>query len=179
MSSPASLRTPVGPSSASTPPGHRAHHKPDLADASLYDGLVFSTIIQVKIGDWAFGTSAHEGNLLLTIRGLYEKDMEALDTRVRDLVIAEAEKDGLEVKFSTTDYFPETRNHDVSNAKILRVCEKLESPPPRLSRPIAGPNFGHLTKRVPGAMFVVGNGVDAPGCTRPIMIFRMRFSKSP
>lgn len=136
---------------------------PDLADGSLYDGLVFSTIIQVKIGDWAFGTSAHEGNLLLTIRGLYEKDMEALDTRVRDLVIAEAEKDGLEVKFSTTDYFPETRNHDVSNAKILQVCEKLGLPSSSLEQANRwSEDFGHLTKRVPGAMFVVGNGVDAP-----------------
>lgn len=136
---------------------------PRLTDPLLYDGLVMCTIIQIKVGDWAFGTSASAGNLLLTIRAEYERDMEALEKRIRELVKTEARKDGLKVKVSVTDHFPETSSDDACVEKVRQVAEKLRIPVVYKAEGMRGSeDFGHLTKRVPGAMFLIGNGENSP-----------------
>lgn len=136
---------------------------PRLTDPLLYNGLVMCTIIQVKVGDWAFGTSASEGNLLLTIRAKYEKDMDALEKRIRDLVKLEAKKDGVKVRFGVTDHFPETSSNDGCVDKIEGVARQLGIPVTYKEEGMRGSeDFGHLTKRVPGAMFLLGNGEAHP-----------------
>ncbi len=136
---------------------------PELIAPGKNKGLVLCTVIQVAIGERAFGVSASEGDLLLTIRALYEDEMDRLQDSIENLARAEAEKYGLKVSFSYNDVFPETRNHKESSDKIRAVCrakgiELIEMP--EASR--GSEDFGHFLKRTKGALFYVGNGENHP-----------------
>ena len=52
-----------------------------LTDPKRWRGLVLATVIQVDVGARAFGTQASRGQLLLTIRGQYEEELELLRRR--------------------------------------------------------------------------------------------------
>jgi amidohydrolase len=136
---------------------------PELTSPKNNKGMVLCTVIQVEIGERAFGVSASKGDLLLTIRALYETEMDKLQKNLETLALEQAEKYGLKVSFSYNDTFPETTNHKESSDKIRQVCEKKGF---QLIEMIdafrASEDFGHYLKYTKGAMFYVGNGEDYP-----------------
>ena len=137
---------------------------PGLIKPEEHKGLILATVIQVDIGERAFGVSAHRGQLLLTIRGEIEAEMDQLQKELEELALAQAEKYGLECSFAYYDEFPETASTDAEVDKVVAVCEKLgvqllwEELPARGSE-----DFGYYTKKAPGTIFWVGNGEDKPG----------------
>ena len=161
------------PAHASTP----EHGKnPSLAIAALinavpgfirqedHKGLILATVIQVDIGERAFGVSAHKGQLLLTIRGEIEAEMDQLQKNLEEKAMAEAEKYGLECSFAYYDEFPETASTDAEVDKVVAACEKLNVPVYYQELPTRGSeDFGYFTKKAPGAIFWLGNGEEEPG----------------
>lgn len=136
---------------------------PGLYAPGRHRGLVLCTVIQVAVGERAFGISASQGELLLTIRARYESEMEALQREIEAAARAEAARYGLEVSFEHHDHFPETANHPESSDRIRAVArglglELIEMPAP--SR--ASEDYGHYLKRTKGAICYIGNGVDHP-----------------
>lgn len=126
-------------------------------------GMVLCTVIQVDIGERAFGVSASKGDLLLTIRALYEVEMDKLQKNLEDLALAQAEKYGLKVSFCYNDAFPETSNHKESADKIRQVCRAKGIEVLELSEAFrASEDFGHYLKQTKGAMCYIGNGEDYP-----------------
>lgn len=135
---------------------------PELTDPAQHRGLVLATIIQVDVGERAFGTQASRGQLLLTIRGQYETEMEGLRRAIETLAEQEAERYGLGLEISFCDVFPETVSKKESNDKIRTVCRKLGIPVQDMREPIrASEDFGHYTKQIPGAYFEIGAGEKA------------------
>jgi len=135
-------------------------------------GMVLCTVIQVDIGERAFGVSASKGDLLLTIRALYEVEMDKLQKNLEDLAIGEAEKYGLKVSFSYNDIFPETSNHKESSDKIRKVCQLKGIQVVEMAEAFrASEDFGHYLKETKGAICYIGNGEDYP----PIHTFEYDF----
>ena len=101
--------------------------------------------------------------------------MEAFEAEVRGRAIALAAAEGLEVGFDVSDPFPAT----VSDAGCVA---KIEAAAGRLGRPVvwmeapwrASEDFGHYTKRCPGAIFYVGNGANWPALHTPEYDFNDR-----
>jgi len=139
------------------------HAIPAIIKPEEYTGLVLCTIIQVDVGEPTFGTQAHKGNLLLTIRGEHEAEMDDLQAKLEKLSCSKAEEYGLSCSFSYCDYFPETANTPEKVEKVRQICEKngwdfhMQTVPYRGSE-----DFGHLTKVVPGVIFEVGGGEGGP-----------------
>lgn len=126
-------------------------------------GMVLCTVIQVDIGERAFGVSASKGDLLLTIRAMYEVELDKLQKNLEELAIAQAEKYGLKVSFSYNDAFPETANYKESSDKIRQVCKAKDIQVVELSEAFrASEDFGHYLKQTKGAMCYIGNGEDYP-----------------
>jgi len=126
-------------------------------------GMVLCTVVQVAIGERAFGMSASKGDLLLTIRGYYEEEMDKLQKNLEDIAKDEAKKYGLKVSFSYNDCFPGTVNHKESTDKMRKVCQQkgitlIESK--ETSR--GSEDFGHYLKQTKGAICYIGNGEDYP-----------------
>ena len=136
---------------------------PDLILPEKYKGLVLCTVIQINLGDRAFGVSASAGELLLTIRGQYEAEMNSLQEALEKMTKAEAEKYGLDYSFEFCDVFPETANYKESVEKVRKAAKKLELELVEIEKPIrTSEDFGYFLKETKGAVFFVGNGKDYP-----------------
>ncbi len=126
-------------------------------------GIVLCTVIQVDLGERAFGVSAHKGKLLLTIRGEYEEEMDRLQSNLEALAKEQADKYGLACEFAYYDEFPETANHAENADKVRAVCKALDIPVKEQELPMRGSeDFGYFTKKTKGAIFWVGNGEEHP-----------------
>ena len=135
---------------------------PGLIKPEEHKGLILATVVQVDIGERAFGVSAHKGRLALTIRGEIEAEMDQLQKNLEDLAMVQAEKYGLECSFAYCDIFPETASTDAEIDKVAAVCEKLGITMLWQENPTRGSeDFGYFTKKAPGAIFWLGNGEEA------------------
>ncbi|MFP7300473.1 amidohydrolase [Neobacillus niacini] len=136
---------------------------PELTSPGKNKGLVLCTVVHVNIGERAFGLAASKGELLLTIRALYEEELDTLQKNLEDLAVEQAGKYGVKVSFSYHDEFPETVNHKESSDKIRRVsCEKGYQLVEMKEAFRASEDFGHYTKLTKGAIFYIGNGENYP-----------------
>lgn len=135
---------------------------PEFTKPSKYQGLVLCTIVQLNVGEYAFGTAASEGVLRMTIRAENERERDHLQKQIEDLCRQEAEKDELALRFEYEDAFPETRNSAQSVRKVYEAAERLGYP--AAEKPISrgSEDFGYYTKVVPGALFYIGGGIDTP-----------------
>ena len=136
---------------------------PQLQNPVLYRGLVLATIIQVDVGERAFGTQASRGKLLLTIRGEFEEDLRRLRGTLEQFARERADAWGLGLQIDACDVFPNTVSHRTSNEKIRSVCRELGIPVRDLPSPHrSSEDFGYYTKQIPGAFFEIGSGETCP-----------------
>jgi len=136
---------------------------PELIAPGRHKGMVLCTVIQVDVGERAFGISAHRGDLLLTIRALYESEMDGLQRDLEELARRLAAEQGLRVSFSYQDVFPETVNHKASSDMVRQVCRAQGRQLVELTEARRGSeDYGYYLKETPGAMFFIGNGEDYP-----------------
>ncbi len=135
----------------------------EMVKSEAYKGLVLATVIQVDIGERAFGVAAHEGRLLLTIRGEYEKELLMLQEEILKLTKSEVEKEGLEWEVSFYDEFPETYNAPEAIAKLKEIAMERDWPLNEMTDPIrASEDFGYYLKKAPGALIWLGAGENWP-----------------
>ena len=136
---------------------------PEITTSKINKGMVLCTVVQVNVGERAFGLSASKGDLLLTIRALYEDELDQLQRNIEDFALNQAEKYGLKVRFSYNDAFPETVNHKESSDKIRKVCEKKGMHLVEMEKVFrASEDFGHYLKETRGAICFIGNGENYP-----------------
>lgn len=160
------------PAHASTPELGR---NPALAVAHLVDaiptltrpeehrGVVLCTVIQIAVGEPAFGMSAHKGRLLLTLRAQYEAELEALQRALEERVAQEAARHDLWCTLEYQDVFPETANHPAGVERVRCAAAGLGLPVVEMGEPMrASEDFGYYLKKAPGAIFLLGNGEAYP-----------------
>ncbi|WP_391117460.1 M20 metallopeptidase family protein [Psychrobacillus sp. L3] len=136
---------------------------PDFISPENNEGIVLCTVIQVDIGEKAFGLSASKGDLLLTIRALYEAELDKLQKNLEDLALDLAEKYDLKVSFSYNDTFPETVNHKESSDKVRKVCQEKGFQLIEMKEAFrASEDYGHYLKQTKGVMCYIGNGENYP-----------------
>lgn len=136
---------------------------PELSDPKKYEGIILCTVVQVDIGQNAFGMAASKGVLRLTIRAQYEREMNALQKLIEQTVMEQSKKNGLTYYFEECDIFPETSNAAVCVEKIRQACQEINCPVIEMADPMrASEDFGHFLKRAPGAAFGIGIGENHP-----------------
>lgn len=138
-------------------------HIPVLTAAQKWQKLVQCTVIQMDVGEAAFGTQAYQGCLRLTIRGELQEEQDALEMQLRDLAQQLADRDGLELSVSTCDAFPATVNDAACTEHVRSVCRELGFTVQELEKPYrASDDYGHLTAAIPGVIFEIGSGETLP-----------------
>lgn len=136
---------------------------PELTSPACNKEMVLCTVIQVDIGERAFGVSAGRGDLLLTIRANLESEMDRLQNSLEELAHFQAVRYGLDVSIEYADYFPETFNHKESSDKIRQVCRDKGLHLIEMEEPFrASEDFGHYLKLTKGAICYIGNGMEHP-----------------
>lgn len=132
---------------------------PELTRPGDHRGLVLATVIQIDVGEPAFGVQASSGKLLLTIRGQYEGELEALRAAIRTLAEQKAAQYGLGLSVEFRDVFPATVSHAPSNEKLRRCSRELGLSCVEMEAPFrSSEDFGWYTKQIPGAFFEIGGG---------------------
>ncbi|WP_425755186.1 M20 metallopeptidase family protein [Ihubacter sp. rT4E-8] len=131
----------------------------EIADQSRYEGLLLATVVQIDVGERAFGVAAHQGKLLMTIRGQIEAEMDSLQAQIEDFARGQAQRYGLAIQFDYYDAFPETYNHRESIDKVRRLAEEHGWKTEDMPDPIrSSEDFGWFLKKAPGALIWLGAG---------------------
>ncbi|MBD7908554.1 M20 metallopeptidase family protein [Sporosarcina gallistercoris] len=136
---------------------------PKFVSPELNDGLVLCTVVQIDVGEKAFGMSASKGTIRMTIRALYEKEMDRLQENLETYAKTLAKEYGLQVAFDYQDEFPETANDKECSDKIRQSAKDNGMDIIELDDAYRGSeDFGHFTKLTKGAYCFVGNGENYP-----------------
>ena len=136
---------------------------PQLSSLKNNQGMVLCTIIQVDVGEKAFGVSASKGDLLLTIRALYETELDKLQQDLENFALAQGENYNLKVNFFYQDVFPATVNHKESADKIRQACKSKGFQLVEMKQAFrASEDFGYYLKQTSGAICFIGTGDDYP-----------------
>ncbi|MGX9134846.1 M20 metallopeptidase family protein [Rummeliibacillus sp. JY-2-4R] len=136
---------------------------PKFTSPETNNGLVLCTIVQIDVGEKAFGIAASKGDLRMTIRALYEEELDQLQTNLENFAKEQANEFGLKVSFQYNDEFPQTVNHKESADTIRRIAKQSEMELIELKEAFRGSeDFGHFTKLTKGAYFLIGNGENYP-----------------
>jgi len=120
-----------------------------------------ATVIHVRIGDQAFGTTPGHAVLMATLRAWEPEDLEQLREQAVGLAREIAEAHRLECGHEWTEVFHPTVNHPDAVNLVRKAAEKH---PARLEiRDMEHPfswseDFGRFTERFPGALAGIGAG---------------------
>ncbi len=128
-----------------------------------YHGTVLATVVGLQVGAKAFGVSAGEGELYLTVRAHYEDDLEVLVSMIEQNARDFCADDGIRLSVSFVDIFPDT----VCDAQTVYALEETlrrhDIPVRYLSEPMRwSEDFGWYCKETRGVFFGIGAGEDAP-----------------
>lgn len=158
---------------------HAAYPKdgnnPDLCIAELikaynsipskycFDDFALLTIIHIKLGEVAFGTTPGDAVIMLTIRSFLNNDMDSLKSHIDSITNEICNKFTIDFKIELTEDFPATINDSncfeiVKEAALNKdIKYELLSSPFRWSE-----DFGHFSKISKSAFFGIGSGVNHP-----------------
>lgn len=132
---------------------------PECFDPGKCRGLVMATLTHAEAGERTFGIAAGQGSLWVTCRGEHQDEMESAIDALTGYAQGRAREDGLKLRCSRHESFPETANHPEMSARVRFACKELGIPVSEMASPFrASEDFGHFLNRVPGAMFLVGGG---------------------
>ena len=146
-------------------PWHALERLADLVP-HLRDGLddeqALATLIHVRLGTEAYGTSPGTGVVAATLRGA-EASVAAMRGRWTRSARTWAAEAGLGLDVSEVDPFPETRNDGGALERVEAVAQAagLEARHHALPFPWSE-DVGHAVKRWGGALVGLGSGEDQP-----------------
>ncbi len=136
---------------------------PRLSAPEQYNGLVLCTIVQINVGQKAFGVAPAYGELSFTVRAEYEEEMNRLIRNITALAEDLSEEKGLRLEITYADPFPETRNADRCVEKVRAAARSLGLTLCSLEEPRRGSeDFGHISRAIPGCIFRIGDGPECP-----------------
>jgi amidohydrolase len=126
------------------------------------------TPIHIEVGEKAYGISAGEGELHLTIRAwdgeLLKKNCLLMESMAKEL----SEEAGLKCDISYTQEFAANLNDDQAVAHIKNAVKAANLNSIHLQKAFKwGEDFGLFTQTIPGAMFGLGSGEDCPALHNP------------
>lgn len=147
---------------------------PALAIASIIQGLhnltndnkfsdfVLLTIIHVRLGEVAFGTSPGYGEIMVTLRSVADSDMNVLYKKSVELVQEIGATHELTVEVSITDSFPAA----LCDSKMIEMVRGVGLEQNRLIFNLDKPNrwsedFAHFTLKGPSVIFGLGIGENS------------------
>jgi metal-dependent amidase/aminoacylase/carboxypeptidase family protein len=127
-----------------------------------------STLICVRVGQPAFGTSAGHGEVMFTLRAFTNSAMEQLLADANDVVDQIASHYGLSVTRTLVEPFRATENNPDCVEAIKKAAMELPLNVQYQERPNRwSEDFAEYLLEFPGAMFGIGSGEHQPELHHP------------
>jgi len=129
-------------------------------------GLV--TVIHVRIGDVAFGTTPGYAEIMITLRTYDDESMNLIVSECEKIIKEESEKYGLKHSIEWTEEFPSSVNDGECVSVIKECSERLNMNVVEIDQPFKwSEDFGHFLNKYKGALFGIGSGEDHPDLHNP------------
>lgn len=132
------------------------------------DGFRQATLVGMRIGREAFGTSAGDGEVMFTLRAYTNSAMESLKEDVLRIACEASDAYGLRLSVNWREPFHATENTDAHTGFLVRVAERngfayrMADAPFRWSE-----DFADYLMVYPGAFFGIGSGEECPELHHP------------
>ncbi|MEZ5017218.1 MAG: amidohydrolase [Flavipsychrobacter sp.] len=134
--------------------------------------FVTITPVYTEMGALAYGTSAGEGSVHLTIRADSTEKLERILAAIQEQGFAIAKGEGLQIKFKEEERFESNKNAQDVVALIKASANHLGLNYVEKDEPFRwGEDFGIYTQKVEGAMFGIGSGLDCKPLHHPAYDF--------
>lgn len=126
------------------------------------------TPAHMEMGEVAYGTSAGEGSVHLTIRADNNKRISEVISAIKAYATAIAKEEELEVRFEELEPFDANQNDVTAVRHIRKAAQQLGLEYQELDVPFRwGEDFGLITTLYPGAMFGIGSGEECKPLHHP------------
>ncbi len=137
--------------------------KVEQLNAAQYDGITFATIVQIDVGEAAYGIAAASGSLKMTIRAQYDADYNAYIDQILEFSQTLCGERQITFAYAYSDTFPATVNHKAQADKVRRAARQIGLQVVEMDTAYrTSEDFGYYTQRTPGVIYYIGNGEDYP-----------------
>lgn len=130
---------------------------------SLFNDFVLLTIIHIRLGEIAFGTSPGEAEIMITLRAFENHDMEKLTLESENICRNIAQTENLKIEISYNEVFPATVNSKECVLLIENAAKNNNYALEQLETPYKwSEDFGYYTEKYKGGFFGLGSGINQP-----------------
>ncbi|MBN1423770.1 amidohydrolase [Candidatus Fermentibacteria bacterium] len=130
------------------------------------------TVIHVRVGEVAFGTTPGEGVVMATMRAHTDRVLDELEAHCRRLGSEIGRAHGLTARIEIREPFPATVNSPDAVKLLRSVADAVGLKNRFLDHPFAwSEDFGHFTSHYRGALFGLGAGAEHPALHHPFYEF--------
>ncbi len=148
----------------------------DALNYNMEDGekhhFITVTPAYMELGSIAYGTSAGEGSVHLTIRADTNERLRSAVDKITQLAKQKANTHGLTVHFDEQEIFESNQNAPEAVKLIQKAADELGLSYHDKDEPFRwGEDFGLFTNRIKGAMFGIGSGEECKPLHHPAYDF--------
>ena len=135
---------------------------------SIFDDISIITIIYMRIGEIAFGTTPSDAEIMATLRSYSNTNMQLLCDNCLQIIDRISKKEKLEYSIEWTEEFPATNNNKDAVNILTKVCTDNNIKTIQLEEPFRwSEDFAHFTNKYKGALFGIGAGENHPQLHNP------------
>lgn len=138
-------------------------------DSALhFSDRILLTIINIQLGDIAFGTSPGYAEVRITLRAFNNPDLDLLTQQLEKLIHKTAKKNRLAVDINYSEIFPATVNTAICNDIIKESALASGLKVNEINEPFSwSEDFGYYTQTIKGGFFGLGSGQEQPALHNP------------
>jgi len=132
------------------------------------DDMQIITPIYMSLGEKAYGTSAGEASVHLTLRCWHNENLRKLETDIQSLARTIAKEEKLKIEFEFIQTFFANENDTQSTNFVREAAKKTGRSIVERDFPFKwGEDFGVFTSTYKGCMFGIGAGIECPALHNP------------
>jgi amidohydrolase len=130
---------------------------------ALFKDLILLTIIHIRLGEIAFGTSPGDAEVMITLRAFENEDMELLTEHTENIIRSIAKNEQLELEITYNEIFPATVNDDYCVGSIEQAAAENNFKIEYMENPYKwSEDFGYYTEKYKGGFLGLGAGIKQP-----------------
>ncbi len=135
---------------------------------TMFTDLVLLTIINIKLGEIAFGTSPGYAEIRITLRAFEDNDMKLLTSEAEKIIRTISEQEQLKVEINYSEVFPATVNNAECLDFVIKSAEINNYKLKTVDKPFKwSEDFGYYSEKYPSAFFGLGSGKNQPSLHNP------------
>ncbi|MDX9770441.1 MAG: amidohydrolase [Tenuifilaceae bacterium] len=140
----------------------------ELTSKNRFNRFVMLTVIHIRLGDVAFGTSPGYGEIMVTLRSFDNDDMVKLSELAISIARSIGVEHGLAVETSIADDYPAAIGDATLSDLVKDIATTQGRPVVTLEEPNRwSEDFANFTQHGPALLFGLGVGEDVPDLHSP------------